>query len=184
MGYFAEIDNVKKVARVIVAPSLEWCETRLGGTWVETNDPYQPYETIVVGEDTTDPENPVPLVSDHPLKGSTYAGPGMGHDPNWPERFAPEWRPWSGNNEDLYQVGDKVFYEGRIWECTTPDNSFAPGVSGWHDAPLVGNPQWIQPTGAHDTYSIGDIVDHNGFTWESTYDNNTWEPGVFGWVQV
>lgn len=33
---FAEIDKDNVVLRVIVADSLEWCETNLGGTWVET----------------------------------------------------------------------------------------------------------------------------------------------------
>lgn len=36
MSYFAEIDSNKRVLRVIVCDSREWCEQRLGGTWVET----------------------------------------------------------------------------------------------------------------------------------------------------
>lgn len=36
MSHFAELkDGV--VIRVIVADNLEWCETNLGGTWVQTS---------------------------------------------------------------------------------------------------------------------------------------------------
>lgn len=35
--YFAEIDDNGIVLRVIVADSLEWCESHIGGTWVETS---------------------------------------------------------------------------------------------------------------------------------------------------
>lgn len=34
--YFAEIDVNGIVKRVIVAESIEWCQNRLGGKWVET----------------------------------------------------------------------------------------------------------------------------------------------------
>jgi hypothetical protein len=37
MSHFAEIDENGNVLRVIVADSLEWCQTRLGGTWVQTS---------------------------------------------------------------------------------------------------------------------------------------------------
>jgi hypothetical protein len=37
MSHFAEIDSDGNVLRVIVANSKEWCETRLGGTWVQTS---------------------------------------------------------------------------------------------------------------------------------------------------
>lgn len=61
--YCAElVDNT--VIRVIVAPDLTWCEQTLGGTWVETIDPYV--------DETTD-EN--------------YAGIGMLYRPELPERF-------------------------------------------------------------------------------------------------
>lgn len=36
MAHFAEIDN-GIVTRVIVADSLEWCETNLGGVWIQTS---------------------------------------------------------------------------------------------------------------------------------------------------
>lgn len=34
--YCAELDEQNIVVRVIVADSLDWCTTHLGGTWVET----------------------------------------------------------------------------------------------------------------------------------------------------
>jgi hypothetical protein len=37
MAHFAEIDDQGQVLRVIVADSQEWCESRLGGTWVQTS---------------------------------------------------------------------------------------------------------------------------------------------------
>lgn len=37
MSHFAEIDSDGQVLRVIVAKSLEWCQQRLGGTWVQTS---------------------------------------------------------------------------------------------------------------------------------------------------
>lgn len=37
MAHFAEIDGNGNVVRVIVANSQEWCETRLGGTWIQTS---------------------------------------------------------------------------------------------------------------------------------------------------
>jgi len=36
MSHFAELEN-GIVVRVIVAESLEWCETNLGGQWLQTS---------------------------------------------------------------------------------------------------------------------------------------------------
>lgn len=181
MAYFAELDGSNVVLRVVVASSAKWCANNLGGTWVETNDPYTPYDQVVVGMDESDPESPAPIMGDHPLKGTVFAGPGMGHDDTFPEKFAAPWEEWDGDNDSLYQEGDLVFHGGRIWRCTTINNSFEPGVSGWHDAPESGNPVWVQPTGGHDAYAAGTIVDHAGSTWVSDIDANVWEPGVYGW---
>lgn len=165
MGYFAEIDANKVVQRVVVADSAEWCVEHLGGTWIETADPY----------------------SDEP-QSVTYCGPGFGHDETWPERFAPPWQPWDGTfdeeNRTPYQEGSLVFHGGRIWRSTTANNVWEPGVSGWHDSPEVGLPQWVQPTGAHDAYPLGAEVTHNGQDWRSDHAANVWEPGVFGWTVI
>ncbi len=37
MAHFAELNADNKVIRVIVADNQEWCETNLGGTWVQTS---------------------------------------------------------------------------------------------------------------------------------------------------
>jgi hypothetical protein len=37
MAHYAEIDENNIVKRVIVADSQEWCETNLGGTWIQTS---------------------------------------------------------------------------------------------------------------------------------------------------
>jgi hypothetical protein len=160
--YFAEVGTDNEVVRVVVADSLEWCADHLGGTWLETADPY-----------STEPQT------------VNYCGPGWGADPAFPERFAPPWvQPLGADVEDAppYPVGALVFHNGRVWRSTTPNNVWEPGVSGWHDAPDAGVPVWVQPTGAHDAYPLDAEVSHNGQVWRSTIANNVWEPGVFGWV--
>lgn len=167
--YFAEIEN-NIVTRVVVCNNPSWLEARLGGTWIETKDPY-------------DLETATPV---------TYCGPGYGYDPNFEERFAPQWRQpqgWfdeQGNPQppDGYPEGALTFHNGNIWRSTTPGNVWEPGVSGWHDSPDSGIADWVQPTGAHDAYALGAEVMHNGIHWVSNYDNNVWEPGVFGWTDI
>jgi len=43
----------------------------------------------------------------------------------------PAWQVWDGNNENLYQVGDRVTHNGLNWESTVADNHWEPGVFGW-----------------------------------------------------
>lgn len=168
--YAAELNNDNEVIRVIVAPSVDWCVEHLGGTWVETADPY----------------------SDEPQT-IRYCGPGWGHDERFPEWFAPQWQQPSGSFDDEgnpvapegFVEGALVFHAGRIWRSTTPGNVWEPGVSGWHDSPDEGVQQWVQPTGAHDSYAAGATVTHNGSVWTNTHgDGNVWEPGVYGWTVV
>lgn len=158
MGHYAQIDNAQ-VVRVLVAHDPGWLHDRFGGTWVETDK--------------------------HGDTDVSYAGPGWGYDPRWPERFAPKWVQPLGADVDgfePYPVGSRVWHEGRIWRSTTPHNVWEPGVSGWHDDPADGLPAWVQPTGAHDAYPAGAEVHHNGTDWTSTVDANVWEPGTFGWT--
>ena len=152
MSYFAELDDDGSVLRVVVADTGAWCVQHLGGTWVETADPYA--------------EEPQDVA---------YCGPGWGHDDAWPERFAPVWRQPVGAH-DAYPKDALVFHEGRIWRSTTAANVHAPGVSGWHDSPETGLPQWVQPSGAHDAYPLGAEVTHNGANWRSLINANVWEP--------
>jgi hypothetical protein len=160
MSYFAELDDSNTVVRVVVAESADWCVEHLGGTWVETADPYS--------------EEPQDVV---------YCGPGFGCDDTWPERFAPTWvQPTHAEN--AYPIDALVFHEGRIWKNITAANDQAPGVSGWRDTPETGLPMWVQPAGAHDAYPLGAEVTHNGLNWRSTINANVWPPGTGGlWVQ-
>ena len=165
MSYYAELDANQVVLRVIVADDPQWIAGNLGGTWIETADPYGAPTEV------------------------TYAGIGMGYADNPPDLFASVWDQVAATTPDsegnyLYNGGEVVWHEGRLWENVTEGvpNVWEPGVSGWHDAPAGGVPQWVQPTGAHDAYNMGDLVTHNGQTWMSDVDANVWEPGVFGWT--
>ena len=42
----------------------------------------------------------------------------------------PEWKAPSGAH-DVYNVGDRVKYNGQVWESTANANVWAPGVYGW-----------------------------------------------------
>ena len=42
----------------------------------------------------------------------------------------PEWRQPLGS-EDAYHIGDRVKYQGKIYECTEDNNVWAPDVRGW-----------------------------------------------------
>ena len=157
MSYFAQIVD-GHVERVIVCDSLEWCESRLGGVWIET------------AIDAPDEQ---------------YAGRGMGFDPEHPRKFASEWRQPT-HAEDAYPENAYVFWNGKIWRSLTPANVWEPGVSSWREWVDEGElPAWVQPTGAQDAYPAGAEVSHNGQNWRNTHGNgNVWEPGVFGWEEI
>lgn len=173
--YFAEIAN-GLVQRVIVAQSREWCESRLGGTWEETRDPYA----------ETQP--------DATLEQVAYCGPGYGADPAFPERFAPAWVMPAPDPEtgawSSYSKGDLRYHQGRLWRSTCDGNVWEPGVSAWHPQSEIEGilPEWVQPTGAHDSYPAGFQVRHAGQDWYVTgvdgNGHNVWEPGVFGWTPI
>lgn len=57
MLLFAEIGPGNVVQRVIVADSLEWCVTNLGGWWVETYDghPTERYAGVGMIYESSDP---------------------------------------------------------------------------------------------------------------------------------
>lgn len=156
MALYAELDNDKRVIRVVVCDSLAWLQSRLGGTWVETTD-----------ADAT----------------KQYAGPGMYDGESVaPRRFVPRWVQPQGAH-DAYPTGQWVWHNGKVWENLTPANVFEPGVSGWRD-PLNEWPDWIQPTGAHDAYPLGAKVTFQGKRYISTVANNVWSPLAYpaGWA--
>lgn len=162
----AEIDS-EVVARIIVAPSAQWCESRYGGQWVEV-DVY-----LDMGRgDHYDPSWPF-----------SYAR-------EWQQPQAELGEPHFG-----YRVGQQVWHSGQFWNSTIDYNVWEPGVSGWRAEPSErGVPAaWVQPTGAHDAYRIlvdsegeshPEQVTHNGQVWVTVVDNNVWEPGVHGWEVV
>ena len=47
----------------------------------------------------------------------------------------PAWKPWTGINADLYQVGAKVSHVGKRWIGNTPNNQWTPGEYGWTQQP-------------------------------------------------
>lgn len=47
----------------------------------------------------------------------------------------PAWKPWTGINADLYQVGAKVSHSGKRWIGNTPNNHWEPGTFGWTQQP-------------------------------------------------
>jgi len=65
--YWAEIDSNNEVLRVVVCDTLEWLQDNLGGTWIETCDPYSEQKGGCV----------------------RYCGCGWKYDPDRPEKFAP-----------------------------------------------------------------------------------------------
>lgn len=95
---------------------------------------------------------------------------------------------------DCYQIGDKVTYQGKTWECTVANCVWAPGVYGWkevgesggEDKPVEEFPEWVQPTGQHDAYMTGDKVTFKSKHYESVIDYNTWSPEAYpqGWKEV
>lgn len=155
MSYFAEKDASGQVMRVIVADSLAWIQSRLGGTWVETK-----------AKDATE----------------AYAGPGLYHSLIPPTRFVPQWVQPTGA-QDAYAVGQWVWHGGQVWENLTPANVWQPGVTGWRD-PLNEWPQWIQPMGGHDAYPLGAKVTFESKRYVSKINANVWSPTAYpaGWT--
>ena len=49
-----------------------------------------------------------------------------------PENVIPEWIPPTGSH-DAYNVGDKVIYEGQVYECMIDNNTWSPTdyPQGW-----------------------------------------------------
>lgn len=172
--YFAELDANSLVTRVVVCDDPQWLETRLGGIWIETADPYSPNAQEVA-----------------------YCGPGYGHDPEWGVRFAPQWvqpvailepeegeEPWT-----WYHVGEVTFHNGHLWVSTINENVWEPGHANWRRTPTTPGvpPIWVEPSGSTDAYNIGEHVMHNDQEYVSDIDANGFEPGSDpndGWTLV
>lgn len=151
MSYFAETNERNEVKRVIVADSIDWCQSRLGGTWIETKID---------------------------SSAEQYAGIGMGVESDHPKKFAPKWKQPTGS-EDAYPVGSYVWHNDRIYLSTTPANVWEPTVFGWRDKTDI-IPAWRQPLGAGDVWNLSDEVLHKDRHWKSLIKDNVWEPGAVG----
>lgn len=103
-----------------------------------------------------------------------------------------EWVQPSSTNP--YLTGDKVIYNGLVYESLIDNNVWAPDAypEGWRlisePEPSVEPeeetiPEWTQPDSTN-PYQTGDKVTYNGHTYESTVDNNVWAPDVYGWSLI
>ena len=102
-----------------------------------------------------------------------------------------EWQQPSSTNP--YLTGDKVIYNGQIYESLIDNNVWSPAdyPTGWK---LIQDEQnseeqtiseWQQPD-ATSAYHIGDKVSYNGLIYESLIDNNVWSPESYpqGWKLI
>ena len=107
-----------------------------------------------------------------------------------------EWVQPSSTNP--YLTGDKVIYNGQIYESLIDNNVWSPDdyPSGWQlltpseepeqePEPTPTIPEWSQPD-ASNAYSIGDQVMYNGSIYQSTINNNVWSPEAYpaGWQLI
>lgn len=95
-----------------------------------------------------------------------------------------------------YKVGDKVQYDGVVYEVIQEHTSqldWIPNtVPALFKVYLGGTTEdgeqivhdWVQPLGAHDAYKVGDLVVHDGHVWKSDVDGNVWKPGQYGWSRM
>lgn len=102
-----------------------------------------------------------------------------------------EWQQPSSTNP--YLTGDKVIYNGQIYESLIDNNVWSPAdyPTGWkliqdeQDSEEQTIPEWQQPN-ATNAYHIGDKVSYNGLVYESLIDNNVWSPESYpqGWKLI
>ena len=93
MSYFAKVNDDNIVEQVIIAESAEWCETNIGGTWLQTS-----YNT----------SGGVHHAGGIPLR-KNYAGVGYTYDAERDAFIAPNPYPSWTLNEDTC-----------LWECPIP----------------------------------------------------------------
>lgn len=71
------------------------------------------------------------------------------------------------NEGQSYSTGEKVRFQGKLWESTMDDNTTIPGEEGsyWEEK--------IQPFSPYCSYGLGDRVLYNNQVWESLCDYNS-----------
>lgn len=102
-----------------------------------------------------------------------------------------EWVQPSSTNP--YLTGDKVIYEGLVYESLIDNNVWSPAnyPDGWRllsepePTEPTAVPEWQQPDAAN-AYQIGDRVMYNGVIYESVIANNVWSPEAYpaGWQVI
>lgn len=103
-----------------------------------------------------------------------------------------EWVQPSSTNP--YLTGDKVIYNGLVYESLIDNNVWSPAdyPDGWKllseskpTEPTTTIPEWQQPD-ATNAYQIGDRVTYNGVIYESVIANNVWSPEAYpaGWQVI
>lgn len=85
-----------------------------------------PGRWVVVGEEDDTETGPGPV--EEPGEDEPTPEPEVEPGPTYEA-----WKAWGGHNSSLYQVGDRVTHGGKTWECTSPNNSYEPGVWGWKE---------------------------------------------------
>lgn len=112
MAHFAEIvDGV--VTRVIVAETAEWCETYLGGTWVQTS-----YNTIA----NTHKLGGTPLHKNYAGIGFTFDGVGFAEPQPYPS--------WSLNPDTyIWEAPVAMPDDGKFYLWNEEDQSWVEFVA-------------------------------------------------------
>lgn len=100
---------------------------------------------------------------------------------------------WNANKEDMYQVGDRVRYQGILYKCLQahiPQKNWTPlnAVSLWAKVLIPDEnviPEWEQPDSTN-PYMTGDKVSFEGKVYESVINNNIWSPAAYpaGWKEI
>ena len=96
------------------------------------------------------------------------------------------WRPGiTAEKDKIYRFGDDLYR--CIQPHTTQDDWTPDKVPAlFVKISLEEDPQWVQPTGAHDAYNKGAKVSDEGKRWISNKDVNIYKPGLVpgDWSEV
>lgn len=130
-GFYWSTDPAKALPFVALSTSPYMtgdCCTEGGKTWRSTTDSnvwapsaYPQGWEEVGAEDTDD-------------SGKTDPEPEPEPEPEEPEETYPEWVQPTGAH-DAYTIGDRVTYQGKVYESTMDGNVWVPGVAGWTEVP-------------------------------------------------
>ncbi|MGB4589494.1 MAG: carbohydrate-binding protein [Clostridiaceae bacterium] len=91
-----------------------------------------------------------------------------------------------------YVLGEELQYKGILYSIIQTHTSQADWTPDITPAlfkviqPEGVNPDWVQPTGAHDAYDLGEKIVFFGKTYESLISSNTYSPTAYpaGWKLI